>query len=382
MPSSATLAATATVAVAVAGALWWRRRRSARAAKRIIARYPSRVAGRPWYREIVVTEQQATDAFESVHAMPLGSGAGAGAEPLGSEDVVRALHLGSGDNEPESRVLLRHGRIVPQSGLVLKPHLQYSLLAFAWLEGGFAADARAALVGVAGGALLHFWRECVPGGAALAVDAVELDGAVLQAAREHMDLEACEPARGGRVEFNVADGADWLRDAEDEAYDLLVVDLDMGALVAAADRAAAAAEAAAASEGGGGDGSADAERRRRARTRKAKAADPARDMYRVLSSRGVLVLNEYSEEPVASRLESSLRTVRALRRYFPEVHIVRTTTHHNVMIIAPVERGAGCDSKDELAARAAKCDAALGLGGIGLGALVAALPANRHQVYA
>ena len=55
---------------------------------------------------------------------------------------------------------------------------------------GHFEGSRAALVGVAGGSLLHFWRECVPGGSTLEVDAVEIDGAVLEAARAHLGMYA------------------------------------------------------------------------------------------------------------------------------------------------------------------------------------------------
>ena len=246
-------------------------------------------ADRPWYKEIVVTEER-----------------------VDSVTAIRSLHLGSEDTVPESRVTMRNGEAIVD--LRHKQHLQYTLLAFAWLGRGFEANdegepARAALIGVAGGSLLHFWRERVPGGSELLVDAVELDGAVLDAARDHLGLSACETPPNGKCTFHVGDGAAFLREAEDEAYDLLVVDLDMGALVSKTDHR--------------------------------KKHDPARDMYRVLSSRGVLVVNEFSEEPVAERLESSLRLVRQLRRFFPEVHQIRTTTHHNVMVVAAVDRKGG-----------------------------------------
>ena len=61
--------------------------------------------------------------------------------------------------------------------------------------------------------------------------------------------------------------------------------------------------------------------------------------------------------------------------------MLRTTTEHNTLFIAPVERIPGLDTKDALASKASQCSAALGLGGIDLGALVDALPSNRHQVY-
>ena len=126
----------------------------------------------------------------------------------------------------------------------------------------------------------------------------------------------------------------------------------------------------------GGDASGGSTRKRALAAR--LKPDPVRDMYRVLSSRGVLVVNEYREDTPSERLKQSLRLARSLRRFFPQVHVVRTTTHHNVMMLAPVERAAGCDDASALAARAGK----LHLGGIDMQALVFALPPNRHQVYA
>mgnify|MGYP002630281517 CR=1 FL=1 len=263
--------AATTMVVAAGIAVWLRNRRLARAV-RVIARYPTRVRGRRWYKEVVVTETG------------------------GSAEVVRALHLGSEHNEPESRCTLRHGEIVAGSGLLLKEHLQYALLAFGWLDRGFELEdgARAALIGVAGGSLLHFWRECVPGGAALSVDAVEIDGAVLEAAREHMQLGACQ-----RVQFHVADGAQFLREAEDEVYDLLVVDLDMGSLVGnPAEEGACSSTGKSDDTGGGGEGSGESRLAAARRHLRKIPDDPTRDMYRVLSSRGVLIINEYSEGDV------------------------------------------------------------------------------------
>ena len=323
------LAAATTAIGAVSIAIWLRRRRRnlLPGGRTVIGRYKSRVesADRPWYKEIVVTEER-----------------------VDSVTVIRSLHLGSEDTVPESRVTMRNGEAIVD--LRHKQHLQYTLLAFAWLGRGFEANdegepARAALIGVAGGSLLHFWRERVPGGSELLVDAVELDGAVLDAARDHLGLSACETPPNGKCTFHVGDGAAFLREAEDEAYDLLVVDLDMGALVSKAEHK--------------------------------KKHDPARDMYRVLSSRGVLVVNEFSEEPVAERLESSLRLVRQLRRFFPEVHQIRTTTHHNVMVVAAVDRKGGTDAAG-LALKASRIQ----FGDVDLGNLMATLPANRHQVYA
>ena len=357
--TSGSLVAATLVAGVLVTLLLARRRR-----RRVLAEYRSQVEGRPWYKTVAVTDQTA------LH------GGGADGE------VVRGLHLGAPDTIPESLVRLRWSgtEFEPVAEALLKPHIQYSLLAFAWLDEGFRGlpEGRAALVGVAGGSLLHFWRECVPGGASLDVDAVELDGAVLAAARAHLGLRSCEPPRG-RVALHVKDGRDFLRDAEDESYDLLVIDLDMGALV---DQPTDGAAAEAAAAGGASDrGTDDDAAARRRRLTAPRAPDPTRDMYRVLSSRGVLVVNEYSEEGPARRLESSLRLVRLLRRFFPQVHQIRTTTHHNTMLLAPAAKAMACDAA-QLAERASRAARALGLGGIDAGELLRRLPPNRHQVYA
>ena len=88
--------------------------------------------------------------------------------------------------------------------------------------------------------------------------------------------------------------------------------------------------------------------------------------------------------------------MRQLRRFFPEVHVLRTNTNHNTMIIAPVtptkparvfKKGAAAISAtaphdiSALAERASRCGAHLGKGGIDLPGLVRGLPANRYQVY-
>lgn len=366
------IASAAAVAAALAATLWLlRTRRQLAAGRRIIARYGTRVVGRPWYREVIVTEE---------------------AVPERDGSVLRSMHLGSDDNVPESMMVMRPSPIDgdalrPVASALLKPHLQYSLLAFVWLGDGFpAADedgARAALVGVAGGSLLHFWRECVPGGAQLPVDAVELDEAVLTAARDHCGLRHIEPP-SGHVHVQAADGAQFLREAEDEAYCLLVVDLDVGNLMPNPTKASEAAGGGADGGAGAGGGSGAGSRAVAARKAALAQPDPIRDMYRVLDSKGVLVINEYREEPdPAERMRVTLATVRALRRYFPRVYVLRTNTQHNTMYLAPADGrcAAACDSLEALVEAARATAARLGLGGIDLGALVEQLPANRYQCY-
>ena len=101
----------------------------------------------------------------------------------------------------------------------------------------------------------------------------------------------------GRVALHQADGVAFLAAAEDEVYDVLMIDLDMGSLFRAGEGARAARQA-------------------------------ARDVYRVLSERGLLIVNEYSESAAHERIEAMLRSVRALRHHFAEVHVVRTTPHN------------------------------------------------------
>ena len=263
------------------------RRRRRLLVPRILARYPCEVSGRtaPWYTHVVVTELS-TDG----------------------QVTVRGLHFNSASNPPESVV-----RLVPTTTSGWKPiasaldkaYAPFALLPFALTGGGFAPSSRACLIGVAGGSLLHVWLGCVPGGASLQVDAVELDGAVLRAAREHLGLGCCEAT--GRVAIHQADGAAFIAAADDEVYDMLMLDLDgvSESAYSMADEVAARAA--------------------------------YREAYRVLSERGVLVVNEYSESASHERLEAMLRSVRVLRRYFAQVTVVRTTAH-NLMFIATVQR--------------------------------------------
>ena len=350
---------------------------AARAASAVLATYDARPAGsggsKPWYQHIVVTHRG-----------------------VSRSEAVRALHLGSASNPPESIVHLELDADtlawVPVAGALEKPHLRFTLLAFAWLDGGFAPDGRACLVGVAGGSLLHFWRACVPGGTTLVVDAVEFDRAVLDAAREHLGVTMCEPPHG-RCTLHTADGARFLQHAEDESYDLLVIDLDLGALIDSAQQPETEKEPAmeleAPASASATQPTAPLASRRRPRL---AACDPTRDIYRVLTSRGVLVINEYSEDPPSRRLETSVRLVRMLRRYFPQVHQLRTNTENNMMLIAPVEPRAVGSTAAEIAERARR--SLLGGGGgvlasdaraaASLAMLLeqaAALPPNRYQVY-
>jgi len=347
-------------------------RRRRRAAQAVLAIYKAQPASqqRPWYAEVAVTDCSAR--FGVQH-----------------NEVVRGLHLGSIANPPESLVRLRFDESsetwLPVAGAVLKPHIRYTLLAFAWLDGGFAPNSRALLVGVAGGSLLHFWRECVLGGGDVSVDAVEYDGAVLEAARAHLGLRESEPPRG-QCTLHIEDGAVFLRRAEDEVYDLVVIDLDMGALIEAAreTQLTTSSHSSNASESATSSATSSSSSVRRRRRLFEERNDPTRDMYRVLTSRGVLVINEYSEEPPSVRLESSVRLVRLLRRFFPQVLQIRTNTDHNIMLIAPVEAAKSVHPVTELAERARRACVDRGEASASLACLMeqaAALPSNRIQVY-
>ena len=260
------------------------RRRRRLLGPQILARYPCEVSGRPWYSHVVVTELS-TDG----------------------QATIRGLHFGSASNPPESvvRLVPTNSGLQPVPSALDKAYAPFALLPFALTGGGFAPNSRACLVGVAGGSLLHAWLGCVPGGASLQVDAVELDGAVLRAAREHLGLGCCEAT--GRVAIHQADGAAFIAAADDEVYDMLMLDLDgvSESAYSMADEVAARAA--------------------------------YRAAYRVLSERGVLVVNEYSESAAHERLEGMLRSVRVLRQYFAEVRVLRTTAQ-NLMFIATVQR--------------------------------------------
>ena len=268
------------------------RRRRRLLAPRILARIPCEVSGRPWYTHVVVTELS-TDG----------------------EATVRGLHFGSASNPPESvvRLVATNSGLQPVASALDKAYAPFALLSFALMPGGgFAPNTRACLVGVAGGSLLHAWLGCVPGGASLHVDAVELDGAVLRAAREHLGLGCCEAT--GRVAIHQGDGAAFVAAADDEVYDMLMLDLD-------------GISSSAWSTCSSGHGLLD----------EAAARAAYRQAYRVLSERGILVVNEYSESAAHERLEGMLRSVRMLRQHFAEVHVLRTTAQ-NLMYIATVQR--------------------------------------------
>ena len=331
MASAALTLRVVPAAIATAALLVYlhRRRRRARGQLTIVATLPTEVHDRPWYKHVVVSETPTADA----------------------NTIVRGLHLGSATHPPESLVQLqwRGDEWTPVAGALLKDYAAFALLPFALLpDRGFAPDSRACLIGLAGGSLLHAWLHCVRGGDSCRVDAVELDPAVLHAARAHLGLGCCE--RTGRVALHAVDGAAFLAAAEDECYDVLMVDLDMGSLLSR------------------------------------EGARPARPLYRVMSERGVCVVNEYSEDAMHERLGSVLRNVRALREYFAEVHVLRTTAH-NVMYVATVERvprkldaPAGATPFQRLCAAA---DAIRFVGGLelDLGRRLRQVPENRYTRY-
>ena len=290
----------------------------------MLAARASAVSGRPWYREAIITDCSEACGLHTA---------------AGAVEAVLGLHLGDAKNPPESLLRLRRPSPTapwePVAGCLLKRSLRFTLLAFCWLDDGFAPRSAALLLGCGGGALLHFWQRCVRGGDSLRCDACELDAAVIELAREYLCLGACETTGGG-ARISVADGAEVLASAADASYALVVCDLDMGTLL----RDAAAAQ----------------------------------HMRRILTDAGVLVVNDYSEDAPSDRLQATLRAVRHLRDAgFEEIHVLRTTPR-NSMLIAPVAaRGWG---RDELAAAAARLDL-----GVDLAALLGEVPERRYSVF-
>ena len=291
----------------------------------VLGRRATEVVGRQWYREAVVSDCSAAYGLDGVR------------------DAVRGLHLGAATNPPESLVRLRRptpqAAWAPVGGCLLKRSLRFTLLAFCWLEdgagnAGFAPRSAALLLGLGGGALLHFWRT-LRNGATMRCDACELDGAVVALAREFLCLGACE-AFGGGANIATADGADVLASADDDAYALLVCDLDMGTLLS--------------------------------------DATAARHMRRVLRPDGVLVVNDYSEEAPSDRLLATVRAARLLRAEgFEEVHVIRTTAVNSMLLAPATARGWG---RAELAAAAERLDL-----GVGVAALLREVPERRHSVF-
>ena len=107
--------------------------------------------------------------------------------------TVRGLHFGKPDAQPESLLRMDRDdeaspwRVVAHE--LLKDYAAYTVLALGWLDRGrWATGARACLIGLAAGSLVHLWRECVPGGEGLQVDGVEIDAAVLEASRGYLGL--------------------------------------------------------------------------------------------------------------------------------------------------------------------------------------------------
>jgi len=309
-----------------------------RCSPRLVAALPSEVRGRRWYPQVLVSD------LSSSFTLPEGS-------------RLLGLHLGCMDHPPESLVMLRSladGWEV-DARILLKRYARYSLLAFGWLP-AFEAGSRALLIGLGAGSLAHYWLSCAPGGAELRVDAVELDGAVVRAAREHMGLRSVEA--DGHVRVHVADAQDFLREVEEEAYDLVFCDLDIGVLLPHDAEAGASKKTV----------------QEIKCAKRANADDPPRSMYRSLTMRGVLVLNEYSEESPSVRLQQLVSCVRSLRRFFPEVHVLRPTDQ-NTLYFAPVARSSSPDTfLRDIAQR-------LQLPGVDFQSLLADLPPHRCQVY-
>jgi hypothetical protein len=205
--------------------------------------------------------------------------------PAEASTVMRCMSFGSTVAVPESVLRLRAG--TAEAAALFKPHMTVLSLGLARLPAlaapaaprTDAAPVHALVVGVAGGSLLHLWRRVLP--ARSVVAAVELDPAALALAREHMGLARLEASagagRGARALLRVhaGDGRAFLAAAAAGSYGLLAVDLDQGVL-----RGGAATWA---------------------------------HLARVLGPAGVLTMNYWSPEPLASLLTARIRNVLQVR---------------------------------------------------------------------
>ncbi|KAL3907205.1 MAG: hypothetical protein SGPRY_010259 [Prymnesium sp.] len=200
----------------------------------LLATWPTAVSDRPWYSQLLLTDLSAACGCRQ------------------GQERLLGVHLGSEHNPPESLVLQRWeeggreeggregGRWEVVAEVLLKRYAQFSLLAFAWIP-RFREGSRALLLGLGGGSLVHYWMKCVPGGEEIYVDAVEIDGAMVKLARQYLGFGSCEV--GGRAHVHQADALDFLLSVEEESYDLIFCDLDMGMLLPEQDESRRASDA-------------------------------------------------------------------------------------------------------------------------------------------
>ena len=291
---------------------------------------PSSLSSQRWYKHVYITDL--SESFACDQSLLV---------------TVRGLHLGHPKSTPESLIRLHRADVgspwcvVPHE--VLKAYAPFTLLCLAWLGcgNGFAPRTRACLVGVAGGSLAHLWSRCVPGGDTMDLDAVELDGAVLEAARAHLGLREVEES--GRVTCHEGEGCAFIRACGDAVYDLVMLDLDFSLLLSSGGHHA----------GVHGDGWKEThgdEWKERAEANSSEVDAPCArggngsllpHLWRALTAHGVLMINEFDDGDEEEEEEEGRSWHRVRRGVellldagFPEVHAVRTTPR-NHLLIAP-----------------------------------------------
>ena len=166
----------------------------------------------------------------------------------------------------------------------------------------------------------------------------------------------------GHVTCHVADGASFLRACPAETYDLLVLDLDLGAVLGAELQGS----------GGLGAGARDGAGLQQAAGQRLAALA---DLRRVLRPRGVLLVNEYCDgdgEP--RRIDRDAAAL--LAAGFPEVHAFQATGR-NHLLLAPK---AGSTDPDGLVALAAARSRRVRIG-VDAAALLSAISAKQHRVF-
>jgi spermidine synthase len=131
------------------------------------------------------------------------------------EGARRVMRFGSHDGSEQSAMLLGNPRAVPIE------YVRYALLGLAH----HGRPARVLMVGLGGGTFTTLVHRALP---EVTVDAVEIDAAVVDAARAWFGLR-----EDARYRVHVADAADWIR-RDRGAYDFVLLDAYAGEDIPAA----------------------------------------------------------------------------------------------------------------------------------------------------
>jgi spermidine synthase len=131
------------------------------------------------------------------------------------EGPLRVMRFGSRDGSEQSAIVRGNPRAVPVE------YVRYALLGLAH----HGRPARVLMVGLGGGTFTTLVHRALPG---VTVDAVEIDAAVVEAARAWFGLR-----EDARYRVHVADAADWLR-RDRGAYDYVLLDAYAGEDIPAA----------------------------------------------------------------------------------------------------------------------------------------------------